>query len=462
MVEQAQLEEKIKRELLSNDFASINEPLVRGVKYKLLHVLGPGETGVTWKATNDIGEYFAIKFITPDLYKEGSYLEEVDRVRKLAQCKNIARLEGWDDIAVELPSTKTQHKFICFVTEYIEGDTLREFLNSNDVSPQELHAFVRGVCGALYAMAEHRLQHNDMHDKNIMIAVPGQDGIEEQTRIVKVIDTGSMRSSTRPVTKNLNDHDNFIRHIISFYNRILDQRSVLNQIGKCYMREVKNLLSLMVEDDAQRRLDKPKRIWEEFNKTWARVQSPLPDSRRPRLNTPFDYISAEHIANDKLLARLFSKKCPWYNSVKGPDPICLDGPRGCGKSTVFRMLRLKTLLRLENQNLTKLKEIGFYLSCSSELRSRFAYLGEELARALKADIIHYFNLLIAKEIIESLRIISLRKDRETLFGFSELVEKDIYCFLLQQLSMTEKVVARLNGVSHLDYLMDLIDRELSN
>jgi tRNA A-37 threonylcarbamoyl transferase component Bud32 len=460
MPSQPKLDGQIRAEAGSPAMSDLVIP-VRGVDYILHEFLGAGETGVTWKGSNDVGEHFAVKLCTPELYSGGSVLEEVIRVRALRDCRNIARLEGWGKVSIELPTSKQSHEFVCLVTEFVDGETLREYLRSTSVTPQDLRAFVRGICEALYSMQYNGLHHNDMHDRNIMITKARRDSLSEESRFVRVIDTGSMRSSNRPITGDLNDHDQLVRHIVSFYNTILLRRSRLTLGDKRYLSEVCKLLVLMLEEDVERRLSDPRRIWEEFDQAWIRASFTGPEQRTLRLITPFDYISAEHVASDRLLEKLFSKKCPWFESVRGPDPVCLDGPRGCGKSTVFRMLRLKTLLAVDKTNFNKIREIGFYLSCSSELRSRFAYLSETMAQKLQTEIIHYFNLQVLKEVLETLRLITIRQDHETTFGWSEVVERDLYTFLLRQLNREGSASKRLNGVSRLDYLTDLTDQDMA-
>jgi len=460
MGSQPKLDEQVKGELSSPEMAGYELP-VRGVQYILHDFLGAGETGVTWKGSNDVGEPFAIKLCTPGLYSGGSFLEEVVQVRKLRECPNIARLEGWGEVSVLLPTSNQRHSFVCFVTEFVDGEILRDYLRKTEVTPQHLRAFVWGICEALHSMQFNGLHHNDMHDRNIMITAARRDSLNEEARVVRVIDTGSMRSSIKPITGDLDDHSHLVRHLVSFYNAIMRRRIRLSLGEKRYLNEVRKLLVTMLDEDVQRRLSDPRRIWEEFDQACTRSYFTEPVETRLRLVTPFDYISAEHIANDRLLAKLFSKKCPWYESVKGPDPVCLDGPRGCGKSTVFRMLRLRTLLDIDKTDFNNVSEVGFYLSCSSELRSRFAYLSETMAQRLQSEIIHYFNLQILKEIVDTLRLVTARQDCETTFGWSATVERELYGFLLRQLNREEAVSARLNGVSRLDYLIDLVDQEMA-
>ena len=450
----------IKGELCSDEMSG-TEVEVRGVKYVVHELLGKGDTGVTRKCTDDIGGEFAIKFVAPQVYKGRSYLAEVAKARKLRNCPNIARLEGWDTKEIELPHSKRRESFVCFITEYVKGDVLQDYLCDRPISPSFLKAFVDGLCEALHAMRYHGLHHNDMHNCNIMICAVPEESLDQEGKIVKVIDTGLVTSFSAPVQDKMDDHTHFVRHLTCIYNSILDNRHNLRVPDKKYLNSVKAILNSMVDDDIQRRLYDPRRIKEEFDRVWSEAYAPAHfREEKLYLSSPFDYIQAEHIASDHVLNALFSDKCPWYEKVRGPDPINLDGPRGCGKSTVFRMLRLKTLLHTKTlEEVLELSEIGFYIPCSLELQSRFAYLTEETTSKVSPEIIHYFNLVLIGEIVDTLREISLREDAATAFGWTDQIDRDFHAFLLDQLGMPERKADRLNGISRLDHLRGIFDAE---
>ncbi len=186
----------IKGELCSDEMSG-TEVEVRGVKYVVHELLGKGDMGVTRKCIDDIGGEFAIKFVAPQAYKGRSYLAEVAKARKLRNCPNIARLEGWDTKEIELPHSKRRESFVCFITEYVKGDVLQDYLCGRPISPSFLKAFVDGLCEALHTMRYHGLHHNDMHSRNIMICAVPEESLDQEGKILKVIDTGLVVNNVR-------------------------------------------------------------------------------------------------------------------------------------------------------------------------------------------------------------------------------------------------------------------------
>lgn len=453
------------KKLLSDPTIMPNELQIKGKKYYLKEFISfKGFKSVVWKGVDEYGTILAIKFVTYEDYVDRPFLQEATRYALLRNYAEIfAFFYDADIIEIEI-NDKRKIKCICFIEEFIEGKTLEQYLKENEITPSFIINYIRKMCEALNILKELGYRHDDLHPGNVMIAYP-KKGMLSDELTVKIIDMGSLKPYDAPLTKDKDDLGWFIEHLVLLYNASLfnssGQRKPLCLTQKRFLMEIKPLLNSMLEEDKQIALTESSKIKTQFEHAYIRAQYPHRKDDL-KLEDPFDYISAEHIANDRLLVSLFADSCPWVKEVISPNPILLTGPRGCGKSMVFRRFSLKALLNKSTDEIKNSRIAGFYISCSVDLRNRFGWITSEvLVNRFQKEIIHYFNLLLSREICHTLLLISQREDRETTFGFGEIQEKEMHTFLLNKLDIKEGERIKLQGVTPLEHILDIIEYEMN-
>lgn len=430
---------------------------VNGKTYVPDKPVASGYKSAVWKVRDEHGRLRAMKLSIYEDYVVRSYLQELSRAAELEPYREFAHFidAGIKQIKIgPLPS----QKFVIFIEEWIEGLTLYEFViqKTDLVTASFLLAYVKDICSVLNILMKLGLKHDDFHAKNVMLAAPSEGDLFGEWSI-KIIDTGSMKPIAQETGKAKDDHRYFVDHIIWIWNTIYHHRTL--SIGdRLFLDEAQKLLQSMLDDDPSIGLREPAQIYEQFGLAYTRASSHRRDITVAP-TSPFEFISAEHIADDRLLVDMFARSYPFLDKVDGPDPCLVTGPRGCGKSTMFRWLSLKAHLHKPSEEIDTFRISGFYVSCSSDLQNKLGWIRTEaLADKFRREIVHYFNLLLAREVFQTLTLIANRDDRNSFWGFGLTQEEEICNFL--QKALAPSVRPRIQGVSRLAQMTEAIESEM--
>ncbi len=445
-----------------------------------------GMKGVVWRCKDDLGEDIALKIIPAVEYTEYTLLDEMTEARKLPT-DTFAAIKAFGDLI--LPNG-LRHDYKAIATEWISGTPLNEFVKGNIHTVKDFILIAERLFRAVATLKNKGLCHDDLHPGNILMSTEQDVLANDKVLILRVIDTGTIkRLSTREklidalrnkidllqkasssgknsdlITlekllewKTPDDHLRIVECLLYVANELNQNYSRLDFWEKKFTDQLLPLFQRLGDNNLQSRLDDPSNVINEL-KSIERNSKLDEFAKGAKLSTPFDFISAEMITNDRQFAELFSKECPWLNECKSLEPLYIYGPRGCGKSSVLRWLSFKTILSDASRNIDidHLQEIGIYVSCSVELRSRFWLLNDETIDRLQSSIILFFNLLLLEELFDTLRLMHEKElSGEYVFALETSNQLEFVQWVLSLLN-SKRTYFRLQGQNPFDYLKSVI------
>lgn len=481
------------RELSDSSLKGLNARLVRAndrTSYNLIEYRARGMKSAVWLVTDAIGRKAALKIVPPDPEADWNLLDEMTHASKLdpdyfAQVLAFGDFELWN--GSKQINLSTNYKAV--TTVWVDGPTFDAFAHSTPLTGEEFLNLATQLFTVLAVLRNNGLCHDDLHPGNVLVERINHPLRNEPRLAIKVIDTGAVkRLETRERLlsdlrkriaaleenhgaseaiarakdllgwKEPDDHLRIIESLLHAANSLAGNYHRLSFWERAFVDQLLMFIQRATDLDLTRRLDDPEQLVTEL---LALVSNAKAEETKQRieLTSPFDYISAEMIRNDREFAELFSRECPWLNECRSLEPLYIYGPRGCGKSSVLRWLSLKTLLSDPKRSKAEyISDIGVYVSCSVELRSRFWLLAEDIIDELQTPIIRFFNLLLLEELFETMLLMWRVEETDGYqFGFHGSKLHDFTAFALQRIrSKEDNINPRLQGQSPFDYLRSAV------
>ena len=382
--------------------------------YEFIGEIGRGNIGVVYKVYNESLDHYRACKIIPEQALNRDWEIEIKKVVKLDGISQIAQYANHGE------KLFGNTRYVCLLGEYIAGDNLRDFIRNDStvLTLEIISAITDQILQAFNAMKYEGISHSDLHEGNILIYYDTRI-INPETPRIKIIDFGIGGSHN-----NLKPKDDYRELARILYNllELIDPSDLDGGDRFFYDQFLEFIRKKLLEtnptvgtfvQNPQELINILRRIPDEYNA--------IEVERPKKLTHPFDYLRCEQIGNSfELLQLLYSQNFPGYNDLLRRNNTILTGPRGCGKTTIFRNLSLKTQIMAGKREGAPGDFIGIYYHCT-DLYFAFPYLKSELSDVRRLAIIHYFNLSILYEILDLLS--------ETSKRFEDLVnERDVIDF----------------------------------
>jgi hypothetical protein len=290
--------------------------------------------------------------------------------------------------------------------------------------------------------------HGDLHSGNIMREVVGEGGPLPEVRYI-VIDFSEAHQLEETQEGLLKDLESLGEHLRGFSDAVY-RRDNLPRGDEKVLKAIEHLPGLLKGITAE-----TVAVWKPIDVLNTFQESLRSAEEAPRkLRTPFDSLSAENITNDELLAKLCFTSNWWSTELEKPGNVLLVGPRGCGKSMMFRRHRLKTKIAAKRaKELSSDGYIGFYLPCESVFFNRISDLSETIVRRYGDALILFFNMAVTSEVASTLAVLP-----EFLGPVTTGTAEALNLAVQEEIQDLQGCLQFPNGVIHVSDLADRAER----
>jgi energy-coupling factor transporter ATP-binding protein EcfA2 len=337
----------------------------------ITNLIDSGNDGHVYRARSEtLRKDIACKVIPRSNLQHGPNGEELwraevhkaDALRSTAVVK-FEDIREWPDV----PTKDGAERMTCIVliSEFVEGRSLRKFIQEfpEEISISFVVDWMATMLNLFNEMLMRRVVHGDLHSGNVLVEDRSSYELLGPRFVFRVTDFGVAEATSEPRFKDdclqladtlaqllravnfqaCSPRDkfgfNFLRH--NFVERHLVETDLtLDPLA----RRPRALLSRLQELDS------------EFERTATQQTA--------QLVTPFDFQSCEQIGEAPALLRaLYSNQFLGLAEIESQNNLVVTGPRGCGKTTVFRSLSLDQKMRVGEANPETVKYVGIYYRC---------------------------------------------------------------------------------------------------
>lgn len=283
-----------------------------------------------------------------------------DEVRKADALENsvVVKCEG----VIEWKDSEAGIDCIVLVFPFIEGRSLRDTLadKNSAFNVASILICLETLLELLAEMNARGISHGDLHTGNIIVE-HRRFALRDSPFAFRVTDFG-----VADVTSDPGPRDDFhqVGIVLNEMLRAVDFQAPGAPDDKFIFLQLRDVFVRYLTDDDPTRNSfarQARLLFEQLRSLPARFRSS--DAGKAEMTSPFDFLSCEQIGDASLLEALYSNRFLGIDVIRARNNMVLTGPRGCGKSTVFKSLSLPHRLKVTGAPPDTVQFIGIYYRC---------------------------------------------------------------------------------------------------
>ncbi|WP_337287276.1 protein kinase [Candidatus Methylomirabilis sp.] len=289
------------------------------------------------------------------------------------------------------------------ISEFVEGPCLREFLKrSPDVITVPLIMNWLGtMLNLFHEMALREVRHGDLHAGNILVEDRSSYDLQGPRYVFRVTDFGVAEATSDQRFKDdyqqLADILAQLLQLVKYPACSPKDKFIFHALRNNFLARHLVETDLTLDPLARRPpelFERLKQLDDDFDRAAAQESTSL--------LSPFDFLSCEQIGEvPALLRALYSERFLGLAEIESQNNVVVTGPRGCGKTTVFRSLSLDHKLHIEEAVPDQIRYLGVYYRCDDLYFSFPRYAVPTRDAALDIPI-HFITATLLSKLLDSL------------------------------------------------------------